>query len=215
MQTTSGKSAPIPCVSSRLWGLEWSRLLPWSIGDISVVSAPFQDALPFMKEHYARIFGTDTGEERFLSSPMTAAKRRFCDESDVFLFRSDGRTVGMFLANPGDWSTYYMRSVALLPDLRGKSVFASFLEHLYEPLRESGVERVETECSPANAPVIRILLRHDFLVTSTASSERWGTLVRLTKFLSREAEAVFLRQFNYVTPKKKEAKSPTTERRTL
>ena len=151
-----------------------------------------------MREHYASIFG-GRGSDRFLASPMTEAKLRFCRESDVFLFRVGSRTVGLLLANPADWSTYYMRSVAILSDFRERRLLTRFMERSYEPLRKAGVERIEGECSPANTPMMRMLVGQGFLVTSTANSERWGATVRFTKFLSEEAGAVFHRQYCYLS----------------
>jgi hypothetical protein len=209
VNTAIAKPAASPVLSNRLWDLDWRRVLPWTFEEVKVESASFEDAIPFMRDHYASIFGVHAGEARFLASPMTEAKRRFCDESDVFLFRVSGRTVGLFLANPADWSTYYMRSVAVLPEFRERRLLTRFMELSYAPLREAGVERIEGECSPANAPMIRMLVGQGFLVTSTANSERWGATVRFTKFLSDEAESVFLRQFNSVIPKKKVSGSPT------
>jgi hypothetical protein len=199
-------------LSRRLWDLEWQRVLPWTFEEVAVESATFEEALPFIEEHYPSIFGTNGGEARFLASPMNEAKRRFCDESDVFLFRVGRRAVGLLLANPVDWSTYYMRSVAILPELRERRLLTRFVERSYEPLRKVGVERIEGECSPANVAMMRMLVGQGFLVTSTANSERWGSTVRFTKFLREDNEAVFLRQFSNL-PLKKNGTS-ALERRT-
>jgi hypothetical protein len=186
--------------------------LPWKFEEIAVESATFDEAIPFIQEHYPSIFGTDAGEQRFLTSPMSEAKRRFCAESDVFLFRVGPRPVGLLLANPVDWSTYYMRSVAILSEFRERHLLTRFMERSYEPLRKAGVERIEGECSPANTPMMRMLVGQGFLVTSTANSERWGSTVRFTKFLTEDSEDVFLRQFSSLPLKKKF--SHTLERRT-
>jgi hypothetical protein len=178
-------------------------VLPWTFEEIQVESARFDKALPFIREHYAAIFGTDVGEQRFLASPMNEAKRRFCNESDAFLFRARSRVVGLLLANPVDWSTYYMRSVAVLPEFRERRLLTRFMERSYEPLRKAGVERIEGECSPANTPMMRMLVGQGFLVTSMANSERWGSTVRFTKFLTDDHEAVFLRQFSNLPVRKK------------
>jgi len=62
-------------------------------------------------------------------------------------------------------------------------------------LRAAGVARVETEASVVNVPVIALQLKEGFVITAHESSERWGALVRLTKFLSPEPDRVFRRQF--------------------
>ncbi len=197
-------------LTRRYWDLDWGRVFPWTFEEIQVESARFDEALPFIREHYPSIFGTDAGEQRFLASPMNEAKRRFCDESDAFLFRDGSRVVGLLLANPVDWSTYYMRSVAMLPEFRERRLLTRFMERSYEPLRRAGVERIEGECSPANTAMMRMLVGQGFLVTSTANSERWGSTVRFTKFLTEDHEAVFLRQFSNLPVRKKFI--PTLER---
>jgi hypothetical protein len=186
--------AAVP-MSKRFWDLDWSRLLPWHFGDVALECGTFEDVLPFIRDNYARIFGREGAEARFLADPMTVAKRRFGEEMDIFLFRTAGRIVGVLMSHPTDWTSYYMRSVAILPEYREQRLLTRFMERSYEPLRTAGVERIEGECSPTNLPMMRMLVGQGFLVTSTANSERWGATVRVTKFLREEAESVFARQF--------------------
>ena len=40
---------------------------------------------------------------------------------------------------------------------------------------------------------------HQVYVTGSCSSERWGQLLRYTKFLSDDAQAVFVRQYTAMT----------------
>ena len=116
-----------PPLSQKLWDLDWAQLLPWSFEEVTVEVGTFDEALPFVAEHYARIFGTDELAGRFLVEAMTPAKRRFGAEMDVFLFRAEGRTVGIFMSHPSDWSTYYMRTAALLPEYRGRHLVSRFM----------------------------------------------------------------------------------------
>ena len=189
---------PPKTASARLWGLDWGRYLPWQIDELTVERGTFDEGVPFMAKRYAEIFGPADG--RFLTEPMTEAKRRFCSEADVFLFRASGETVGLVVAHPTDWSTYYMRSGALLAPYRARGVFPRFYEHLYGPLRKAGVARIEGECSASNQPIIRFHVREGFMVTGTSSSDRWGYLLRYTKFLDEKPEGVFLRQFCVYSP---------------
>ena len=130
---------------------------------------------------------------------VTEAKRRFFAEMDFFVFRVGQDTAGVFVAHPTDWSSYYLRSTAILPHYRERRLMTRFFERLAEPLRAAGVERIEAECSPANAPIIRVLSRQGYIVTGSASSERWGSLLRYTKFLSHEAHSAFIRQYTAMT----------------
>jgi hypothetical protein len=186
-------------LSSRIWGLDWGSELPWSFGDVTVTAGNFADALAFVGDHYADIFGSgkDTG---FLSDPFTEAKRRFGDEMDVLLIRADCQVVGLLLAHPVDWTTYYMRSVAILPAYRERKLFVQIVERCFAPLAAAGVERIEGETAPTNAVMMRALTGLGFLVTSTANSERWGATVRFTKFLREEAESIFAEKFCRTPP---------------
>jgi ribosomal protein S18 acetylase RimI-like enzyme len=198
-------------MSTRLWRLDWQGLLPWTLevgdaaraggADVTVEMGTTDEAVAFVAEHHPRLFGAAGGEQRFLASPMTDAKRRFCDEMDVLVMRARDasgtgrRVVGLFMSHPSDWSTYYIRTVAILPEYQGRGYYARFTANLYEPLRRAGVERVETEISVANTRLLRMFAGQGYVVTATSSTERWGAVVRLTKFLAADAEKVFLQQY--------------------
>ncbi len=203
----------LPPLSLRLWDLDWGTLLPWAFEDVAVESATFDDAFPFIRDNYGRIFGKEADQGRFLGSPMTEAKRRFCGEADVFLFRDAGKIVGVFMGHPSDWSTYYMRTAALLPEYAGRKLVSRFMDRICEPLRAAGVERLEGDVSPTNTPMMKLHLGQGFLVTSMVNSERWGTYVRFTRHLSGEADAVYRRQF-CSTPPFRDGQPTTQERRT-
>jgi RimJ/RimL family protein N-acetyltransferase len=184
--------------SRRLWGFDWAEHTPWQVDDVSVEYVSFTEALPFMEEHWSKIFGEQYA--RFLSDPMTPAKRRFCDDMDVLAFRSKGdiahgQTIGLLIGHPQDWSTYYMRGVAILPAFRKRHLLTRIVEWADGPLRAAGVDRIEGECSPANVAMIKMLVGLGYVATGTSSSERWGTLLRYSKFLREEAEEIFARQF--------------------
>jgi hypothetical protein len=176
-----------------LWGLDWESVLPWQIDDVSVELGSLEEALPFMRDHYTEIFST--GDGRFFTEMMSEAKRRFFSEMDIFVLRAGTETVGIVMGHPADWSTYYVRSAALLAEQRARGVFPRFLEHFYGPLRDAGVERIEADASPSNQAVIRLHISQGSIITATGSSERWGAFVRFTKFLNDEPQAVFSRQF--------------------
>jgi len=189
-------------LSNRLWNLDWSRLAPWQFGDVTVEYVAFDHVLPFIAEHHPLIFGAGGGpEERFFAEPMTDAKRRFCAEMDVFAFRHDGRIVGTWLSHPTDWSSYYLRNVAFLPEYQGRGLSAALFRALRGPLAAAGVARIESDVSPTNVPSLRVNLAEGFVVTGTQNTERWGTFVRLTYFVSPDAESVFVRQFSGVATK--------------
>ncbi len=193
-----GRTAPVreavAPLSLRLWDLDWSELLPWKLEDgVSVERGTFEQALPFMKEHYGEVFGLK--ESAFLVEPMTDAKRRFLSEADVFLFREEGTTFGIFIGHPSDWSTYYMRTTAFTEAYRGRGFFKSFVASLLKVLGAAGVTRVEAEVSTVNRRVLGLLSELEFVTTALETSERWGAVSRLTHFFKAESNDVFRKQF--------------------
>ncbi len=181
--------------SERIWGIDWRAELPWSHGGIVAEVATFEEGLAFVEAHYPAIFGPLIGEARFVRDAMTPAKRRFGAEMDVVAFRDGAATIGLWMAHPTDWSTYYLRSGGLLEAYRDRRIIGEFMQHVSGVLRRAGVDRFDAECSPSNLASMRLMTRLGWVVTSTTNSERWGAVVRCSKFLREEAEAVFLRQF--------------------
>lgn len=199
--------------SRRLWSLDWRLELPWDLGTGWAEHASMEEVLLFVQQHYADVFGASEVAGRFLPSPMTEAKRRFFEEMDFFAFRVEDQTAGVCMMHPSDWTTYYGRSVAILPQYRERHLMSRFLEKLVAPLRAAGVERIETDCSPANLAMMRTLGGQGWVVTGSSSSERWGVVLRHTKFLSEDAHAVFMRQYTAMTFSKRRDSDDTETQR--
>jgi hypothetical protein len=103
--------------------------------------------------------------------------------------------VGLFIGNPVDWSTYYIRSTAFLREYQGRTLYQRFLAQLFALLAEAGVSRVEADTAPSNLQCVAALMRQRFSASGTVLSERWGALSRFTRHLDPDAEETFLRQF--------------------
>lgn len=205
-----------PSLTQRVLGLDWGAHMPWPIegGIVDVVSA--DEGLAFLAAHRDALFeGHDQGS-RFLHDAGSPARARWAREMDFFVVRVDGRLTALVVGHLSDWSTYYVRSASVLPEARNLSIPRQVLPPLFEHLARHGVERVEAETAPTNLPCLRGLQAHGFMVTSVGSSERWGTSLRLTRFLSAEAEAVFVRQFCAFQPNaaQKHVHTPQMERST-
>jgi hypothetical protein len=199
-------------MSQRWWGLDWSTILPWTIGDVSVEHGSFDEVVPFLEANYARLFGEPN--QHFLIEEMTEAKRRFWAEADVFIFRRAGEMIGYWGGHPSDWSTYYCRTMSILPEFRESRLATELSNRICQTLaRTSGadgstVQRIEVDASIANIPMTRMLLGLGFIVTSTSVSERWGTLLRFTKLLREDAARVFRQQFVYVPEFGRDTRNP-------
>lgn len=179
-------------MSRRLWDLDWSEVLPWRFDDVTVEYGTFEDAASFVAAHHATIFGAP---DRFLVEPATPARQRFWSEMDVFVFRAEDRVVGLCAGHPTDWSTYYVRTFALLPEYQERGLLTRWRQQVDPRLVAVGVQRLECDSSPANEAMARYYAREGFIVTSMMSSERWGALLRFTRFYGDEAKSVFCRQF--------------------
>jgi ribosomal protein S18 acetylase RimI-like enzyme len=184
-------------LSERLWGIDWRTHLPFRSGELTVEASSYAEAAGFVAAHYSTIFQQETGPSGFSSSGVGEFKARYyAAVGDFFEVKRAGETVGLLVCNPADWSTYYVRSAALLPELQGHGVIQKFLaEVIFEVLREAGVERVDIDVAPSNLAMMHIATRLRCNATGTLLSERWGALVHFTRFLTESCERIFLQQF--------------------
>jgi RimJ/RimL family protein N-acetyltransferase len=148
-----------------------------------------------VKEHYALIF-EQSRNVPFSNTKHSDSKMRYYRiAGDFFEFKDGATTIGLLVGTPVDWSSYYIRSAAVLPAYQGRKVIQRFFPLLFERLKEAGLERVEADTSPSNMATMHLLTRLRFNVSGTILSERWGAHVHFTKFLSDGVEDAFLGQF--------------------
>ena len=185
---------PLESLSMRWWNLDWRAHLPVTFGEVTVGLATLADAEAFIGEHYPRMFAAADGAA-WLANPMTEAKRRFYRDADIFVFRERDRAVGLQIGHPTDWSTYYVRTVALLPDHRGRGLLADLTAHVASVLALVGVERLEGDIPPANTANLLAQTRLGYVATGTLNTERWGLVIRVTKYLRDDADAAFRHHF--------------------
>ena len=182
---------------SLLWGLSWDTWLPTRLDGtgIDVATISFSNALTFIDAHYRAIF--EEGEHTaFHLERFSDSKRRYYEHAgDFFGFFDRRELVGLLVATPHDWSTYYLRSGGLLPPYQRRGLMPKLFCLLFHHLRRVGVERVEAEASLSNMASVAMLNRLQFNASGTYVSERWGVLTRFTKFLSLPHEELFLQQF--------------------
>lgn len=186
--------APQP-LSLRWLGLDWRDHLPWEIDGLRVELGSLDDALAFVAEHYAEIFGATADEGRWLAEPMTPAKRFVLAESDLFIVRDGARAIGLKIAAPTDWSSYYLRSFAFLPEYQGRGIGPQLTTRIEAPLAAAGVTRIEYDTAPVNAANLKATTRMGYVTTGMINSDRWGSLLRRTKYLDPSAVDVFLDQY--------------------
>jgi RimJ/RimL family protein N-acetyltransferase len=180
--------------SERLWGIDWTSTLPWT-SDSGVVCdrVSLERALPFIRHHYDRIFAS--ANQEFFPESLTEAKIAFYREADIFLFTSEGIDIGIIVAHPTDWNTYYVRTMGVLPEHKSRHVATEWVARTLDLLKNHGVMRFETETAPSNHTVIHILNKYGMMMTGTLTTERWGTLLRYTKLMDEAADAFFVKRY--------------------
>jgi len=197
---------PRPTQSFQLWGLDMSGPAKRLSNDgILAVRGDFTRIGNFLRDNYA-LFGEENHGRQpsaFIQKSKLAYLSTGCDLIEL---RHNGETVGVFLGAPEDWSSYYVRMFAVLPEYQRPGLIRRFIrECVFEPLTRCGVERVVAETSPANIAMSHLFTELRFNVTGHVLSDRWGPLVRYTKFLAPACEAEFLRKFGGAAPRRPEA----------
>lgn len=195
LETTSHSDYPAR-MSRRLWGIDWQGQLPFESGGFGVHLSDFTRARHFVLANYSAVF-EEEGTPSPFATDLSEAKSRYYELfGDFFEFFHGDELAGLLVCTPTDWSSYYIRSAALIPKYQGRRIIQNFYTSvLFPTLQSCGVERVEFDTSPSNLAMMHIATRLRFNNTGTILSERWGAMIHFTKFLSVEKEDVFLRQF--------------------
>jgi len=190
-------------LSENIWLLRWSDYFPLEFEvpgfHCSIISP--HAALHFAKQNHSKIFSENQGQN-FISDSAHPAKFRFYEKcADFFgLFKTD-ELIGIAICNPSDWSTYYLRYFTVLPEFTGLGMISALVEHLCKILSNHGVQRAEAEFSPNNSMTQRFTTKLGFEVSGLSLSERYGSLVRTTKFLNLESADSFHSQFCNALPR--------------
>lgn len=188
--------------TSRMWGFAFSELLPHTLSDDGVVAVvgEFTRIGRFLSEQFS-VFS----EESQGSIPDYIVRNRkleyLRDACDLIELRQAEQTIGVLIGAPEDWSSYYVRVFAMRRDFQRPGMIRRFVRNcLFEPLAARGVERICADTSPSNVAMSRLFTELHFHVTGSHLSERWGPLVRYTRFLSPACEAEFRRKFGAGAP---------------
>ncbi len=186
-----------PSLAEQLWGACWQEGFPLTLSTgVSARRADYLLVRDFLAKHFNEIFFVNPDALPKFKSSRSAARDLFYQQvSDHFAFYSGDELVGVLTGNAVDWSTYYVRTIALLPQAQGRGIQREVFQHLVSLLAPAGVERIEIEVLPGNVKQMRALGKMHFQVIGTKLSERWGALVQLAKFLSPESERAFADQY--------------------
>jgi hypothetical protein len=195
------KSPAQPRLSELLWGIRWDDLLPVEFSEgVSVHAVSYDEAMSFIRAHYKDIFPSVPGSPFGRVETSPAKERYYRHAADFFEFRKGEQPIALMIGDPIDWSSYYIRSTAVVREYQGMTLMQRLFPIVFERLARAGVERVEADASPSNATSVQILTRFQFRATGTVLTDRWGALTRFVKFLSPAVEATFVSQFCAVRP---------------
>lgn len=184
--------------SERLFGINWQKILPVPLTEdgVSLHAATFEETDAFTKANLKIFYRTDPANSLFAAySPNASRETYYRDNSDGFIFKHEGKTVGIVTAQPTDWSTYYYRSGIILPEYQNKRIIQKFLIHTMGVLAQHGVDRAFVEVVPAHSRSIHLYNKLGFFITGVTTSDRWGMLLQFTKFLNDKSRDIYLRQF--------------------
>lgn len=194
-----------PTHSAELWGFSLCDELPKRLTSdgVEAVASTYECIRDFVVEHYAMF-----SEEGLGSTPNPSAQKSkqayLSRECDLIGLRHAEKLVGIMVGAPEDWSSYYVRVFALVPEYQRAGLTRRFVrECLFEPLTRNGVERVVADTNPSNIAMTRLFTELGFFVTGNQLTDRWGPLIRYTKFLDPACEQLFRRRFGGSAPRRR------------
>ena len=186
-------------LSQILWGIDWSHFLTDIQGnsgkiyhcqlEMGLNRPEFNDFL----EKSGQEFQNNQNFES--EQPCDLKKKFYSDISDTFSITTESKTVGLIISAPIDWETYHIRYVHIDPNFRREGLSYIFLEEIFNILKQHSIKRIETESSPMNRSSIGLCKKLGFIQTGNILSDRWGALIKWTKFLDKKLENIFFRQF--------------------
>lgn len=191
---TSSKKQSNP-LSSRLYGIDWNRHYPCEIGKTGVIASysSYEDCVDFLGKHFSLLDSENQFNFPTLPDGQKEAKARYYKEvGDFFEFRFKNQLIGSFVGTPIDWSSYYIRACAIEKNFHNLGIYQGFILKILPILSSHSIARVEVDLSTANLPCVHLFNKLKFNVTSLTSSDRWGTTLRMTKFLDKDREKQYL-----------------------
>ena len=183
--------------SFRLWNLDLCQDMPKQISSTGIVAVrgDITRIGTFLRENFPNFAEESQG---VISSERIKRSKQIylCGESDLIELQLDNKTIGIFVGAAEDWSSYYVRMFAIMPQYQTAHMIRRFIrECLFTPMTEAGVERISADTSPVNVAMTHLFGELKFYLTGSSLSDRWGPLARYTKFLNQANEEVFLRRF--------------------
>ena len=161
-----------------------------------------EEVFTFVNKHFDSVF-KDTFKNKVKikkNSPewfgleLTSAEYKKI-HTEYFVFKKEGKIVGWFMGQLEDFETFYMRNTGVIPKHQNNGIYKAFLTHLLKYLKELGYQKVSSQHSPDNARMFSLKMNNGFIIVGTENHDRWGTLVKMVRFLDLKRQKVYLKTF--------------------
>lgn len=199
-------------VSQRIWGIDWKKHLPSICNGYSLEVSSYEEFCATRNRPESFLVTSETtNSNSFMKETNPTAKENYLREvSDFFVFKKDGEIVGVAVGDMLDWSTYYARFCFVAHAHRSHGLNNHYAQTLERVCVQYGVEKVCCDVSPANQGQVARMTQIGWMYTGSVLSERFGANLRLTKFLSRECQDVYNRNFTLVYKSEKQPREGMT-----
>src|SRR5690606_23280209 len=112
----------------------WRRHLPFEAGGFQVRLSDYTRAEAFVAANYATVFEEQANGSAFATEIGAAKSRYYRLFGDFFEFFHGEELAGLLVCTPTDWSTYYIRSAALIPKYQGRRIVQQFYAEVLFPV---------------------------------------------------------------------------------
>lgn len=199
-------------MTQRIWGLDWNKHLPSICNGYSFEVSSYEEFMSIKNDPHSFLVTSETTTDGdFLKETNATAKENFLREvCDFFVFKKNGQVVGVAIGEMQDWTTYYARFCFVAKEHRSHGLNNHYVQTMEQVCVQYGIEKTACDVSPANQGQIMRMTGNGWMYTGSVLSERFGTSLRLTKFLSKQCKDVFNRHFTmtFKSDKPRDGKIP-------
>lgn len=185
-------------LSLTVWGLDWEKHLPMSLGDYTLEASTFEEFVAIKNRPNSFIISSENSNDQFLKESLNISKEEYLRKfSDFFVIRSlqTQEVCGVIVCDVMDWSSYYLRFIYIDPKHRSHNLTIQFVAAVESVLKNYSLDKIVCEVSSGNLPQVARMSQQGYICTGNSLSERFGSLLRLTKFLKSDSLEIFNTQF--------------------
>lgn len=183
-------------LSSRVWGIDWNNHFPLSIGRYTVELSSFEEFLKTKNHPGSFLVTSDNCHDHFIKDKNSQAKANYLNHAcEYFAFKMNGVIVGFFMGEVMDWSTYYIRYIIIAKNHRSNNLTTLFFQELEKIMSEYELDKICLDVSSAHVSHVSRMSQIGYVCNGNMLSERFGSIIRLTKYIKEESWTVFNKSF--------------------